>query len=72
MADDKWYQCELDTLLKLRTRLNLNAIVMAQLMRELNEMKQAMMDDCSVIEMVALQAKRDKTLEPYLKAYNIL
>ena len=70
--DNKWYQWELDTLHKLRTRLNLNTIVMRQLVRELNDMKRAMTQECSTIEMVILQARRDKTLQPYLKAYSTM
>ena len=70
--DDKWYRCELDILYKLRARLNLSTIVMQQLVRELNDMKRVMMEDCGTIEMVILQARRDKTLQPYLKAYNAL
>ena len=69
--DDKWYQCELDTLHKLRTRLNFDDAVMTQLVRQLNDMKRAM-DNCGVIEMVVMQGRRDRSLRPYLDAYNAM
>ena len=67
--DDPWYICEMNIIRELRDKLKLNAHIVKELVDDLNDMYAA---DCSVIELVLLQAKRDKNMRAYLDQYNAL
>jgi hypothetical protein len=64
---DDWYRGELAILRKLYLELNIEEHIIRQFIKQLNEMTK----DCSVIEFVAMQARRDRALKPYLEQYNI-
>jgi hypothetical protein len=66
----RWYECELKLLKELCTKLKLDTEIMQDMVFELNNMLRAIENDCSVIEMVILQARRDRALKKYLDEYN--
>jgi hypothetical protein len=67
---DTWYECELSLLRELREKLKLDVDTMRDLISELNSMARAIENDCSVIEMVILQCRRDRAMKRYLREYN--
>ena len=69
-TDKTWYKTELKTLSKLVEKLKLDALTARQLMIELNEVNAAIESDCSLIELVILESRRDRSLRRYLDMYN--
>jgi hypothetical protein len=69
-TSQRWYNCELRLLRELCNKLKLNTELMQEMVFELNDMLDIVEKDCSVIEMVVLQAKRERSLKKFLDEYN--
>jgi hypothetical protein len=67
---DTWFNSELRLLRELTDKLKLDSQTLRQMINELSSMQKAIENDCSVIELVILQAQRDRSLKTYLNRYN--